>query len=470
MAGILRLRAGRSSKPDGNAPNPRRTSRTGALIRVGMVLLLCGMIGFAIYQVARHVTVGLTTLRTQEIVDEAYVELDLYIFRDETVLTATGADLIQYSVRDGERVGVGGALGTIFGGSTLSSEELKALQARLNACVDRMALAKELGGYGTPGEAREEAEAVDRNYLGLLDAAGRGDLSAVNGFADEMLNGMGRYDMLTGGIDTSSTLAALEAEAASILAGLSPQAVARTDRGGYFYYDVDGYESAFPYAEAMTMTPEAFRTMTTASAAGVPTSTVGKLVRNPVWYAATYIPIDPDASDEEKDIAVEIFQQGVLSNRTYRVRCADSAGTEINLTIERFVPDETGVLLVFSSQDMPSGFAFSRKLRVETVARTATGYRIPDEALVTLRSEKTGESVNGVYILAGGVVEFRKVHIQVQRDGYAIAATYEEMQALLDGMTDEEYAAATADGWSYLRLNDNIITGGNELYEGKMIS
>ena len=43
------------------------------------------------------------------------------------------------------------------------------------------------------------------------------------------------------------------------------------------------------------------------------------------------------------------------------------------------------------------------------------------------------------------------------------------MQAYLDSLPEEERDRRTADGWSYLRLNDNIITGGNELYEGKVI-
>ncbi len=463
MARIFPLRIGRS--PRGSHGDRtggwRRFGRTGSLIRVGMVLLFCGMIGFSIYQVARHMTVGLSTLRTQEIVDESYVELELYLFRDESVLYAEGGGITQYNVGNGERVGVGAYMGTAYGVGALSPEETEELQTLLNAYGDRIALLRELGGLGTPADARAEAEAVDRNYLGLLNASSHGDLSAVGGFADGMLSGMGRYDILTGG--TSASVKQLEAERAALLAGYTPVATVKTDRGGYFYYEADGYESVFPYAEAMTMTPEAFRAMTRRPASDVPSGVVGKMVYSPTWYAATYIPLDDNR-------AIEVFQQGIASGRAYRMTCADAAGTEIVLTIERLVPDSEGVLLVFSSQDMPAGFAFSRKLRVETVAYTTGGYRIPAEALVTLHSDKTGEDVHGVYILAGGVVEFRKVQIRVRRDGYIIADTYEDVKALLDTYTDEEYAAATADGWSYIRLNDNIIIGGNELYEGKMIS
>ncbi len=463
MARIFPLHTGRSPREIENGDKRRRPGRTASLIRVGMVLLLCGLIGFSVYQVARHMTVGLSTLRTQEIVDESYVSLELYLFRDEAILTATGSGVTQYAVADGERVGVGTVLGTAYSAVGMTAEEIRALQARLNAYGIRISLMRELSGNGTPADARAEAEAVDQHYLGLLDAAGHGDLSGVNGFAEEMLSGMGRYDILTGNASNLASIPELEAERASLLANLSSVATVTTDRGGYFYYELDGFETAFPYASAMSMTPGEFLAMTERSAGTVAEDTVGKLVYGSTWYAATYIALD--------DPAVKVFQQGIASGRTYRMTCHDKAGTEIALTIERLVPDDAGVLLVFSSQDMPSGFDFSRKLRVETVAHTVSGYRIPAEALVTLHSDKTGEKVNGVYILAGGVVEFRKVHIQVRREeyGYIIADTYEEVRAILDGYTDEEYAAATADGWSYLRLNDNIIVGGNELYEGKMI-
>jgi hypothetical protein len=149
--------------------------------------------------------------------------------------------------------------------------------------------------------------------------------------------------------------------------------------------------------------------------------------------------------------------------------CGDSAGTELHMTVERLVPDGEGALVVFSSQDMPRGFDFSRRFTAETVALRTGGYRIPTEALVTLRSKKTGEDVTGVYILSGNVVEFRKISIYVRRDGYVIAETYEDVKAYLDSLSDEEFDKRTADGWSYLALNDNIITSGNELYEGKVI-
>ena len=440
-------------------PSPRKklgAGRVRALLNAGFIVLMLGIIGFAIYQVARHVTVGLNTLRTQEITDESYVTLELYLFRDEQPLYAEGSNLYLYDVGDGERVGVGHSLGTAYRAEEGAAE----LQTRLNAYGERISLLRELGGTGTPADARDTAEAVDRDYLGLLEAAGKGNLSAVSGYADSMLDGLGRYDVITGAAGSQS-VASLKAERDALVEGLTRVSPMSTDKSGYFYYRCDGFESVFTYASAMTMTPAEFRDMTAARAYSVPEGVVGKMVYRTVWYAAAYIPLS--------DGAIEVFQQGIARGKTYVMRCGDSAGTELHMTIERLVPDEGGALVVFSSQDMPRGFDFSRRITVETVAYETGGYRIPVEAVVTLRSKKTGEDVTGVYILAGNVVEFRKISIYVRRDGYIIAETFEDVKAYLDALPDEEYEKRTADGWSYLRLNDNIITGGNELYEGKVI-
>ena len=60
--------------------SPRKklgNERAKALLSAGFIVLMLGIIGFAIYQVARHVTVGLHTQRTQEITDESYVSQEL---------------------------------------------------------------------------------------------------------------------------------------------------------------------------------------------------------------------------------------------------------------------------------------------------------------------------------------------------------------------------------------------------------
>ena len=110
----------------------------------------------------------------------------------------------------------------------------------------------------------------------------------------------------------------------------------------------------------------------------------GKLVCGSLWYAGALVP-----SGE-----AERFETG----KTYRVRCGDAAGSVLSLTCLRNEPAGEQALLVFSSPDMPDGFAEGRRMSVQTVLDTVSGYRIPTGALVSLPSPATGEDVTGVYI------------------------------------------------------------------------
>ena len=83
---------------------PARGKRRGeSLLAGGFVLLMLGLVAFAVYQCARHLTVNINTLRTQEITDTAYSDLVLYLFRDEETVTAGGGNVFLYGVRDGEK-------------------------------------------------------------------------------------------------------------------------------------------------------------------------------------------------------------------------------------------------------------------------------------------------------------------------------------------------------------------------------
>ena len=68
--------------------------------------------------------------------------------------------------------------------------------------------------------------------------------------------------------------------------------------------------------------------------------------------------------------------------------------------------------------------------------------------------------------VAGGISNAtRRALKRLNRKGEEVDAADADVES-----DEEQYEEATADGWRYLQLNDNIITSGNELYEGKMIS
>lgn len=426
-----------------------KEGRKRFLLQAGFVLLMLGLIAFAVYQCARHMAVGLDTLKTQEITDESYVGLDLYIFRDEALISADGT-LFSYEVSDGEKIGVGDPIATAY----MLSGDVTELQAQLSDCAERIGLLERTTGQGTPTRADELSDDIDSDYLAWLSAAEAGCLGDALHLSEEMREQLNRYARLTGASGVAQeTVATLRATQAALVDGLTVSDTLAAEKSGYFYYEPDGYEKIFDYGAVMTMTPEAFLAMTQASAETVPVGTAGKMVYSPVWYAAAYVSL-ADAT---------VFQNSI--GDSFSMVCSDGRETVVDMILMRMEPDANGALLVFRSLDMPDGLAFDRRMTVQTLSGSVSGYRIPAEALVTLTASDGGE-VTGVYILAGNVVEFRAINIKVKRSGYIIADTYETVQA----MSEEERKSITHGEWMYLNLNDKLITRGTGLYEGKMIS
>ena len=120
------------------------------------------------------------------------------------------------------------------------------------------------------------------------------------------------------------------------------------------------------------------------------------------------------------------------------------------MTLERIV-SETGrreAVLIFSTSTMPEGFSYARVQSVVIEKSTVTGYRIPTSAL------RMVDGKEGVYILYGSTVYFRRVEVIFESDGYFIVA---------------ERDLSREDASEYLGHSDTVISRGKDLYDGKII-
>ena len=144
------------------------------LLKAGIAFVLLFLIVFAIYQCARHLTVELNTLRTQEIVDTVYADLELWVFRDEQPVSAQAGNVFCYNVRDGEKVPVGTVLGQAY---TADAEQVQALQKQLNSYGVRIAELSRIFGHTAPTDAQDAADSLA--LAGLDDANRRSVANAL---------------------------------------------------------------------------------------------------------------------------------------------------------------------------------------------------------------------------------------------------------------------------------------------------
>lgn len=462
---VQHSRPARQARPDPvgrDGPAARDLSRHGpghVWLMVGSTLLMLGLISFAIYQCARHLTTDLNTLRTQEVIDTIYTDLELYLFRDETVVGTGDGNLFLYGVQDGEKVAAGKKICDAY--VTLDGDTVGVLQTQLDMYSDRIR-SLESGSGGSTSSVTAALTQAEAHYRAALMASAAGDIRGTFQYGGDLLAALEAYRGLSGNGETASGLETARREQEALVAGLQYAGMVTTERAGWFSRSTDGLEGLFTVERANNMTVEDLRTLAAyADSDREPVATygvAGRMIYSSLYYAAACLPTEDAAP----------FKVG----EDYRAICGDAAGSELILTCIRRETDGEDTLLVFSTQDHPDRLTDVRSILVEAVLEETSGYRVPTGAIVTLSSPATGEPVSGVYILSGNRIEFRRILVRAERDGYVIAQTVEEVQsALEDADADATWIEAVeADGWSFLRLNDRMVTGGRNLYEGKVIS
>ena len=106
--------------------------------------------------------------------------------------------------------------------------------------------------------------------------------------------------------------------------------------------------------------------------------------------------------------------------------------------------------LVLSSDLMDAVLASFRKESVRIRLEEYTGYAVNKKAVRTVKND-AGEDEIGVFIQLGNIARFRRIEIVYSDDNIVLASNAEDKSG-------------------YLRLYDEIIIEGTDLYDGKIIS
>ncbi|MDD6283819.1 MAG: HlyD family efflux transporter periplasmic adaptor subunit, partial [Firmicutes bacterium] len=133
-----------------------------------------------------------------------------YIIRDEQLLTSELDGVLSYSVDDGERVGHGGTVASVF-----SSPSAAATQSQIDSLQNQLTILKSITGIN--GTAVTDLDQInDIVQSALTDAvmsAAYDNLSGSQSAADALFAAINRRLIVTdGSIDLSSTIASVEAE------------------------------------------------------------------------------------------------------------------------------------------------------------------------------------------------------------------------------------------------------------------
>lgn len=408
----------------------KSTSLSTKLITILLLLAVAAYFGVQGYQYA---TDPETTAIVYRYRSEQSIAVRGYVVRTEQIVDC-GETLIELKHSEGERVGAGDTVATVY----RSADALKATQEleTLRAQAEQLTYAR---SAANDAETALKLDSDIREQIIAVRAAFEsGSYSALDTLGDKLRTTvLKREYAYSGSEDLSARLDELNAQIGALSAAVSGGTTRITAPvSGAYSAVADGYESVLTPEALETMTPSALAAVTPQSVS----TTVGKLCEGSRWYFA--------ANVNEADAAA--FKEG----QRLTLRMASGVDFDLPVTVMRVSAAENGKCLIVTESDQYLSYVtLLREQNAELILEEYEGLRIPKNAL---RVDENGES--GVYCRVGRVAYFKPVRIVYQGSDYCLVEPGE-----LSVTAESQIALFT------LRANDEVIISAGELYNGKVV-
>ena len=414
---------------------PPKTGPSAATVLI-LALLLLMVAAYVLYQVVDNLYSPYQTVAAYAYEADEETAVSGYVVREESVLPSQESGILEITRSEGERVGAGQAVATVYADdSALANEEelagLRTQREQLSYALESSSSSSagvKLDNNIHAGIISMREDLYNGQYTSL-----ESDISSLKSLVIQRsysASGASTEELQTQLDDVNSRISALEAQQQR-----SAQSVTAPS-SGLFSAVVDGYESTLTPAALETMTPSQ---LSAVSADSSLSSNVGKMIYGDTWYYAASMS-DEDAS---------AYRVG----RSVTLRFTTELNRDLTMTVARISDSENGRrLVVFSCDEYLSEVTLLRRQSASIIHESYSGIRVPTAAL------RVEDGTPGVYCLVGMQAVFKPVTVVYQGENYYLVEPAKNAD-------DTENT-----GTSRLRKGDSVIITAEELYDGKVIS
>ena len=421
-----------------------RSSFVSKLFTPVITLLVLAYFGYQIYG---YVSDPFSTTLAYTYQVEDTVDISGYVVRQEQVLTGDAGGLMRLRKNEGERVGTGGAVATVYAdqASLDRQNEIETLNNR----IEQLEYAQE-SMLGAEVTLKLDSQ-IARSLLDYRTVVAAGRLDAAESRGQELRSLVLKRDYTYSGTeDLSGQLQELKNQLKTLRSQAANSVkTIRSPRSGLFSAVVDGYETVLTPENVSSLTPSQLKAVQADESVR---SQVGKLVLGDTWYYAVIM---------DTDQARELEEEGSVT-----LRFVKSADQDLSVTVDSVSAEENGqVVAVFRGTTYLSRLTLLRQQSAQIIRRIAEGIRIPKEAIRTEKvtvDEETGErtstAMTGVYCMVGAEARFKPVEVVYSGDDFVLVTS-----------TLAESASASQEKVR-LRSGDEIIIAADDLYDGKVLN
>ena len=350
------------------------------------------------------------------------------VIREENVITANYDGVLSYTLNEGARVAKNGVVANIYRNVEAANAhlEIKRIENEI----------KNLEDIQTYNDlyAANVALIDSKIFSSLVSLAGdrqNGKKVLDSTAARELCNFLNRKQIVTGTATSFDTLInSLKTQKAGFESAYSEAiGTVTTEHSGYFISVVDGYEKVLTPADLEHLTPEKFSSL---SPAEIDSNAVGKVVSDYRWYIAVKVPFD--------------YSLTLSKGQKMTLKTAVSGYTDLPVNIEHINRSNGAneAVVVFVCKTVSEELAGLRTIPVTIVRESYEGLRVNNQAV-----RVNNEGVTGVYIYRNNQLKFVEVNL-----------LYTGKYSIVEQVTGKS---------GVLRLYDEIIVKGRDLYDGKIV-
>ncbi len=355
------------------------------------------------------------------------IETVAVAIRDEKILDSNATQgAKRYLVMDGEKVSKNGIIAEIY-----ATPEAAAAKNTVDDLDEKISRLTEIQSYNDLAAAN--LSAVDQKIRQELILALSADTNGKNQSAEslqELLYLLNRRQIITGDVSNfNNVLASLSDEKKRLQAAynLKPVSKITTNYSGYFVSSSDGYEEKLNPNDLDSITGETIRNVI-ANSNG--TDMGNKVISEYSWYLAAELSL----SDSLK------LKEG--SNVTLRTNTDSNPELPVTVhTINRSA-DGQSVVVIFKCKYINGELAVMRTIPITIVLGSYDGLKVPSESVRWVNGE------SGIYKISGNLAVFVPVDIIYSTDSFVVCRKV---------------------SGGDLKLYDEVIVKGKQLYDGKII-
>lgn len=401
--------------------------------RLKRILIIVFAVVILVYIIYQAVMVSHDKVRTEVVpmvtVNDS-VNTEIFAVRDEHYVTNKKSGTIISLVSDGNRVSNGGGVAAVF--QSADDAANYAASNKVGAELKRYNRLNSQSGSYAVNVSNMNSQIAD-NVINLAEAVDNNDTEEAQNDIYTIRDMIITRQVATGeAVDLNSKVAALSQQYSALMQKSSRYSPISASASGYYSSSPDGYERTVNYSKVTDLTVKQIQNILKAGPKEIPAGVIGKVSSDFDWYMVCVVP-DSQAGSlvVGNDVTVNLPYSGVASVPAKVAAINhDSKG------------NKSAVILV--SNRMNSYISHLRKEKAELVIDSYEGLKVNVKGIVV---NSKGEK--GVYTKDGNIARFKKLDIIYSTKKYVISRPHETS--------------------NYVSLYDNVIIGGKNIHDGKIV-